>query len=304
MRDFQKLDPTALKAFYYAAESLNFTKAAEMAALTQSGISQHISKLESQIGASLFLRANRKLSLTEAGRTLRVFAESYLDQLDSLFEVLGGQMQELKGLVRYAMPGSCLMTPHFPQLLVNRESFFAGIDLDIQICHSEEVVDLLLAGQIDFGFITKTIGHKEIISEKFANEEYVLVANQEKSLRFDGPHELREKNFINYPGMDLIFNNWQATYFSKSQWQDLTNFAIRGRINSLDGAITMVTHGVGLGVFPRHCVAGPLSRKELFAYKGPALKQNENPIYIIQLANKFPTARVRKVLDSFWEMKS
>ncbi|MDZ4662224.1 MAG: LysR family transcriptional regulator [Pseudomonadota bacterium] len=302
MRDFQKLDPTALKAFYYAAESLNFTKAAESAALTQSGISQHISKLETTLGVNLFLRANRKITLTEAGTKLKVFAESYLDQLDSLFEILSSEAQDLKGVVRYAMPGSCLMTSHFPQLLLKREKFL-GINLDIRICHSDEVAEQLLSGEIDFGFVTKRIQHKEILSEEFAREEYVLVGNHEKSVRFDGISELKEKTFISYPGMEVLFTHWQAIYFSKGQMHNLQNFSICGKINSLSGAITMVTHGVGLGVFPRHCVEGHLSRKELFAFKGAPLKQNEHSIFIIQLASRFPSARVRKVLDSFWEMK-
>lgn len=302
MRDFQKLDPTALKAFYYAAESLSFTKAADKAALTQSGISQHISKLEGQLGTSLFLRANRKLSLTEAGAKLKIFAESYLDHLDSLFEILRSESQDLKGQVRYAMPGSCLMSPHFSILLKKRESFL-GIDLDVRICHSEEVVELLLAGKIDFGFITTKTQHKEILAEEFVQEEYVLVGDTEKSVRFNGISELKEKGFISYPGMDVLFNSWQAAYFPKPQILDLQSFSIRGNINSLNGAITMVSHGVGLGVFPRHCIEKQLGQKTLFAFKGTPLKQNENPIYIIQLSNTFPTARVRKVLDSFWEMK-
>jgi len=36
-RDFNTLDPSSLKAFHYSALSLNFTKAASLAGLTQSG---------------------------------------------------------------------------------------------------------------------------------------------------------------------------------------------------------------------------------------------------------------------------
>jgi hypothetical protein len=35
MLDFQKLEPVALKAFYYAAETLSFTRATDKAALNR-----------------------------------------------------------------------------------------------------------------------------------------------------------------------------------------------------------------------------------------------------------------------------
>ena len=47
MREFRDLDTTAMKAFYHAATTQNFTEAAQRAHMTQSGVSQHIAKLES-----------------------------------------------------------------------------------------------------------------------------------------------------------------------------------------------------------------------------------------------------------------
>jgi DNA-binding transcriptional LysR family regulator len=73
---------------------------------------------------------------------------------------------------------------------------------------------------------------------------------------------------------------------------------------SLSGAITMALHGVGLGVFPKHCVATQLRKKELFAFQSGQDKPTDHPIYIIHLADKYPTARVRRVLDVFWALKN
>lgn len=302
MRDFQKLDPTALKAFYYAAESLSFTKAAELAALTQSGISQHIAKLEDELGVNLFQRANRKVQLTNAGLKLKNFAESYLDHLDEIFDNLRSEGTELKGLVRYAMPDSCLMTPHFSNLLEKRKSFI-NVNLLVTLCDSHKVTELLLKGDIDFGFVTTKFNNKDILYQEFVREEYVLVSNSPKQLTNLKLKNLKEHNFIKYPGMDVLFNIWRTTYFSKSQNPQLNDLNICAEMNSLSGAITLVSHGVGFGVFPKHCVEAQLRKKELFAYEDQNNRCADNPIYIIQLIQKYPTARVRKVLDCFWEMK-
>lgn len=302
MRDFQKLDPIALKAFYYASESLSFTKAAGQAALTQSGISQHIAKLETELGVNLFNRANRRVQLTEAGLKLKTFTERYLDQLDELVDELNSEGQEFKGLVRYAMPDSCLMTPHFSMLLEKRKNF-SNISLRLTICDSLKVIELLLKGDIDFGFVTTRVQHKDIVYTEFVREEYVLVGPTEKSINIESLRSLKEQNFIKYPGMDVLFSHWQSTFFTKAQSIQLNDLSICGEMNSLSGAITMSLHGVGLAVFPKHCVEAHLRKKELFAFSPERGRRADNPIYIIQRAEKYPMARVRKVLEVFLSMK-
>jgi DNA-binding transcriptional LysR family regulator len=301
MRNFQKLDPAALKAFYYAAETLNFTKAAEQAALTQSGISQHVAKLEAEIGVNLFHRAARKVQLTEAGQKLKQFTELYLDQIDTLLDSLSTEGTALKGLVRYAMPDSCLMTPHFSILLDKRKNF-PGVNLKVTLCDSQRVTELLLKGDIDFGFITYLIPHKDIQYKEFVREEHVLVGPTEKSVDIDNLKDLKAQKFIKYPGMEVLFDNWISTYFPKSTPPHLNDLQICGEMNSLSGAITMVKNNVGLGLFPKHCVANELKSKQLFAYEKSKTKA-EQPIYIIQPKEKYPTARVKKVLEIFWQMK-
>ncbi|KGQ40994.1 transcriptional regulator [Gallibacterium anatis] len=65
----KRLPPlNALKAFDAAARHLSFTKAAEELFVTQAAISHQIKILEDFLGVALFLRKNRTLELTEAGK--------------------------------------------------------------------------------------------------------------------------------------------------------------------------------------------------------------------------------------------
>jgi DNA-binding transcriptional LysR family regulator len=200
------------------------------------------------------------VQLTDAGLKLKLFAERYLDQLDELFDGLHSEGQDLKGLVRYAMPDSCLMTPHFSPLLQKRKSFL-NINLRLTLCDSQTVTEMLLKSEIDFGFITTRT-------------------------------------------QDVLFNSWRVNYFAKNHNLQLSDLNVCGEINSLSGAITMALHGVGLGVFPKHCVATQLRKKELFTFQSGEDKPTDHPIYIIHSADKYPTARVRRVLDVFWAMKN
>lgn len=299
MRPFHALEAASLKAFYYAAESLSFTQAAQQAALTQSGISQHVAGLEEKLGTALFLRLGKRLKLTPAGVTLKEFAERYVDSVDQLMENVRKQNLVLQGIVRYAMPNACLLSPHFALLLEKRRAF-PGIDLEVTVCPSHEVLRMLLAGDIHFGFSTETIHHPDVVAEEFVREEYVLASSHASDLKFKTLDELTKKNFIQYPDMELFFQAWfRATFPHKDI--TLAQLPIRGSISSLEGAMTMVAGGVGLGVFPFHCLEPLLKSGRVHAYTNN--KKPTNIVYIIKRKNVIQPKRVEKILTAFWEMK-
>jgi len=70
MNNLRHLLPSAgnLIVFEAAGRQLSFTRAAQELAMTQAAVSYAIRSLESQLGTSLFHRAHRAVSLTEAGR--------------------------------------------------------------------------------------------------------------------------------------------------------------------------------------------------------------------------------------------
>lgn len=71
----------SLRAFEAAARRLSFSLAAQELFVTQSAISHHIQRLESELGVALFERRTRAVALTPAGQT-------YFDQVHAAFELL------------------------------------------------------------------------------------------------------------------------------------------------------------------------------------------------------------------------
>ena len=61
------MDLKTLKYFISVAETRSFSKTAEQCSVTQPTISQAISRLENEVGFSLFDRSSRPMMLTEAG---------------------------------------------------------------------------------------------------------------------------------------------------------------------------------------------------------------------------------------------
>jgi LysR family transcriptional regulator, transcriptional activator of the cysJI operon len=304
MRDFRDvIDSTSLKAFYHAALTENFTAAAERAHLTQSGISQHIAKLEDTLKAQLFVRVGKKVRLTESGEMLLRFADGYLDHLDGFINNLEKSKGSPQGLVSYGMPWSCMFTPHFTGLLETRKNNFKDIKLDVKLCSSEEVVSGVISGKLDFGFVTHDSAEPELEFSHFAEEEYVLVAGLERCFGAVTYENLTQAKFISYPGFDNLFWYWRQAYFPRLKKFSPECLNMVGRINSIHGAINMVKTSMGVSIFPRHCVLDELKSKELYEYRPEKSKRNSNNIYIVQLKDRHQPLRVQTVLKAFWDMK-
>jgi len=73
----------ALRAFEAAARRCSFKDAAEELAVTPTAISYQIKRLEQEMGAALFERRVRQVSLTPAGAALHRAATHALDQIES-----------------------------------------------------------------------------------------------------------------------------------------------------------------------------------------------------------------------------
>jgi DNA-binding transcriptional LysR family regulator len=290
------IDSNCFRSFQAAAQSLNFTEAARMIAMTQSGISQHIAKLESEIGAELFLRVGKKVILTDAGRSLLKFIDEYNDQLISLKDKIQENTSALTGKVNYAMPATCLLSPHFSLFLNNRKSNFPGVDINVDLHSSEEVITKVLEAKIDFGFVTKKIINDELEYTAFCEEEYVLVSASKIT---HGP--LKEQNWIHYPGCEVLAEAWLKSS-KQNKGQDF-KIKFNNRTNSLHAAFTMVAQEVGVMIVPRHCVESSELKSKLRIHE---LNRGScrNMIYIVSLKSETKPKRVVKVIETFMKIKN
>ena len=82
------MDTKKLEALAAAVQYGSFTRAAEKLNMAQPAVSLAIRELEVFYNVRLFERMNRRIYLTEAGRTLRQYADTVLSQMRESVEVL------------------------------------------------------------------------------------------------------------------------------------------------------------------------------------------------------------------------
>lgn len=145
------VDQNALRSFVLAAETLNFSVAAEQRNTVQSAVSAHIAKLEADLGRQLFVRGRGKaMSLTPEGASFLLYARRILALSEEAVQAI--QTAHSRRILRLGTTVSLALS-----LLPDVLSRFAAAQPDIQIHVGCERSDGLLAqldrDEIDVAFM-------------------------------------------------------------------------------------------------------------------------------------------------------
>ncbi len=92
-----RLDIRTIKLYLHLADSLHFARTAQAMHVSPSTLSRAMQRLEEEVGAQLFQRDNRSVTLTSAGVEYRHFAESTLDQWGKLKTKIDPKQDFLRG---------------------------------------------------------------------------------------------------------------------------------------------------------------------------------------------------------------
>lgn len=79
------MELNSLRYFICVADNLSFSQAARQLYISQPALSYHISNLEKELGAQLFIRDKRKITLTKAGEILLKEAGEICEHADTIY---------------------------------------------------------------------------------------------------------------------------------------------------------------------------------------------------------------------------
>ena len=146
------IETRLLRQFIAVAEELNFRRAAERLHMAQPPLSQAILRLEDQLGYAVFERSNRKVSLTAAGTAFLVTARQVLATLE---EGVAETRRVAQGSAGHLRLGFIQISPYAHVLHALRQFRldFPDVHLTLREAPTQELVDLLEAGQLDIALL-------------------------------------------------------------------------------------------------------------------------------------------------------
>jgi DNA-binding transcriptional LysR family regulator len=149
------LDPVQLRSFLAVAQTLSFTQAARRLALRQSTVSQHVTRLENEIGRRLFERNTHAVALTADGEAMVGFATAILDTGERARRHFAGA--QLQGVVRFGVSEDLVQT-ELPEILRAFTRSHPGIRLDLTVALSGTLHERLAAGELDLVLAKRVAG--------------------------------------------------------------------------------------------------------------------------------------------------
>ncbi len=180
------MDTSHLKTFISAAELASFSLAAERLHLTQPAVSKRISALESELGARLFDRIGRRVSLTEAGHMLLPRARDILQEIDDSLRLIANLSGEVGG--RLSIGTSHHIGLHrLPPILRTYSKAWPAVELDLRFMDSEAACRAVQTGQLELGIVTLPLTPlADLDSERLWTDPLQIVAGREHPLAAQG----------------------------------------------------------------------------------------------------------------------
>ena len=171
-----------LRAFVAIAEAGTFTAAAHRVHVTQAAISMQIRQLEDELGVKLFVRAPRRVVLTEAGEQLLQRARHILRDHDAAVEEVAELAGTQRGRLRIGSASAGVTTDVLPKLLKEIRKQHAGANLSLVSGTSDALVNQLLNGDLDLAFVSLPVEARGIQTERLSQDELVAIASPRHKL--------------------------------------------------------------------------------------------------------------------------
>ncbi|WP_035841388.1 LysR family transcriptional regulator [Kitasatospora azatica] len=171
-----------LRVFVAACESGNLSAVARDLSRTQSAISQHVRRLEAELGLTLLERRPRGVVPTQAGRILHRAAAQGIGQLDLALRQLRDLRDGESGTVRIATGATTVR--HFMSAGVVRfRRQFPEVDLEFRTeTSSRGCFDALAAQEADLAWITIGAAARGIEQRPVLSLPWVLAVHAEDPL--------------------------------------------------------------------------------------------------------------------------
>lgn len=235
-----------LRYFRVLAETLNFTRAAEILHIAQPPLSRQIQQLEEELGVALIERT-RPLRLTEAGRFFYEHAAQVLEQLG---RVCDDTRRIAHGKKRWLGIGFAPSTLYgaLPEL-IRRLRADGGIELGLSELITLQQIEALKSGRIDIAFGRIHIVDDAIVQEVLREDPLVAVvptghalANNAVSLQ-----ALAREPFVLYPGSPRPS---YADHVLELFGRHGLGVRVAQMTNEMQTAIGLVAAGIGVTLVP------------------------------------------------------
>ena len=138
-----------IEYFLSVAKTLNFTKTANEKFVTQPAVSRHIATLEAELGATLFKRESKGLSMTEAGIIFANYFETHRKNMNLITQMVKANEREKKVIFRIACGSGWALNGFLPRIMEKMTMAYPNIEFHIENYSFEQLIHVISEDDID-----------------------------------------------------------------------------------------------------------------------------------------------------------
>jgi LysR family nitrogen assimilation transcriptional regulator len=173
-RNRSVMELRSLHYFVRIAELGSITRAAAHLQIAQPALTRHVQRLEDELEAPLFTRANRGVRLTEAGYKLLESAQRILRDVERAGDEIRAHKTHPSGkIVLGVTPTLCPVV--VPELFGRMRHQYPMIELKVVHAGTIRLEEFVIDGRVDIGLMAEISRSRLIVSTPLAEEEMVLV---------------------------------------------------------------------------------------------------------------------------------
>ena len=239
------------KVFYYVAENLSFSKAAEKLYISQSAVSQNIKALEKELHTKLFRRTTKKVVLTKEGEIL-------FEHIEPAFNLIKSGEQSIEEINSFQRgeihigANDTISKDFLLPYLKNFHQLYPQIHIQITNRTSSTCVDLLEQNAVDL--IISNLPNNKISSKMIVEEIYLFKDIFICSDEFPGllEQKIALKNLENYPLLMLEEKTTTRRFFDRLLSEYGVEISPEVELGSVDLLIEMAAIGLGVAYIPEY----------------------------------------------------
>jgi len=254
-----------LEIFAIVVQSGSFSAAAEQMLMTQPAVSQHIQDLEASLGAKLFQRGRRGVTLTPAGETLHRYTQEILRLLAEAENAVTDVQHLASGQVRVAAtPGvGVYLLPDWVHVF---RQHYPNLNVTVETSITPKIVADLRSGKMDIGLIEGELDGDEPegigVQALEVNEQFVIVGSKHPWWgRSSVPlAELAGQSFI------MRQRNSQTRIWLDGELQAAgVSVSVAAEFDNVESIKRAVTKGKDIAILPDYAVHSELEMQMLHA---------------------------------------
>jgi DNA-binding transcriptional LysR family regulator len=249
-----------IEAFLRVAARKSFSAAAADLGVSPSAISQTIKALEARVGAPLFMRTTRSVSLTQAGEMFHARAAPAFAGLSDAYEAARNLGGRAAGRLRINLMRGAIQ-PLFAPILAGFCDEYPDIELEI---FADDALSDLTAGGFDAGVRMGEMLEADMIAVRLSGAfRFVVVGTPEYFARFGKPEKIADLAQHRCVRLRLASSGFLPWTFQVGNREDEVQVTGPVIVNDFAAIMVAVRTGVALGMIAEPTVADEIASGKL-----------------------------------------